>query len=328
MSASTAAPAPFAVGSVSFRLYPHNDRPAPDVVGELCAQGRLALRSGFAGVMTSEHHGGFPGYLPNPLQTAGFVLEEDSSGWAAPCPLLLTLRPPALVAEEVAWLAARHPGRVGLGVAAGALPADFEVMDLAPERAVPEFASRLPRVVALLRGEELGPLAGDPALTACADHPVPVLSAAVSPAAARRVAACGAGILLEGMSPVDRLARIVAAFREAGGTGAVVLIRRVWLGEPPREHIERQRAVYEGFAPVATRMGDDRTVVATDAAGVVEELAAVAASCGAESLNLRVHLPGIAPGAVREQVERLGAEVVDPLARRLRDATAGGSRSR
>ena len=100
------------------RLYPHNDLAAPEVVAELCAQARLAMDSGFAGGMTSEHHGGFPGYLPNPLQMVGFILDECPSGWAAACPLLLPLRPTAMVAEEVAWLAARHPGRVGLGAAA------------------------------------------------------------------------------------------------------------------------------------------------------------------------------------------------------------------
>ncbi len=63
--------------------------------------------------MTSEHHGGFAGYLPNPLQMTSFILEAHPTGWAAACPLLLPLRPIAQLAEEVAWLAARHPGRVG-----------------------------------------------------------------------------------------------------------------------------------------------------------------------------------------------------------------------
>ena len=95
----------------------------------MCAQAALAGAHGFDGVMTSEHHGGFAGYLPNPLQAAGWCLDAMGEGWAAACPLLLPLRPVALVAEEVAWLAARFPGRVGVGVAAGALPADFEIMD-------------------------------------------------------------------------------------------------------------------------------------------------------------------------------------------------------
>ena len=121
--------APFAPGSVSFRSYPHNDLDAPAIIAELRAQAALAIAHGFDGVMTSEHHGGFAGYLPNPLQLAGFLLDAMPEGWAAPCPLLLPLRPAALVAEETAWLDARFPGRVGIGVAAGALPVDFEIMD-------------------------------------------------------------------------------------------------------------------------------------------------------------------------------------------------------
>ena len=83
------------------------------IVSELCAQAGLALDSGFDGVMTSEHHGGFAGYMAQPLQMASFILDEHATGWAAAAPLLLPLRSTALVAEEVAWLQARHRGRVG-----------------------------------------------------------------------------------------------------------------------------------------------------------------------------------------------------------------------
>src|ERR1700753_1679306 len=121
------ATAPFAAGSVSLRLYPHNELPAHAIVRELCDQAALALGLGFDGVMTSEHHGGFAGYMAQPLQMASFVLDSSTSGWAAAAPLLLPPRPTALGAGEVAWPRARHPGRVGLGVAAGALPLDFEV---------------------------------------------------------------------------------------------------------------------------------------------------------------------------------------------------------
>ena len=93
-----------------------------------------------------------------------------------------------MVAEEVAWLAARHPGRVGLGVAAGALPLDFEAMDLSVGSAVDIFRRELPRLVDMVHGRDLRQLEGDPALRACIGSPVPVLSAAVSPAAARRAA--------------------------------------------------------------------------------------------------------------------------------------------
>jgi len=106
----SSSPAPFAARSVSFRSYPHDELDAAARVEELRVQAALAVEHGFDGVMTSEHHAGFAGYMPNPLQVAGFLLEAMQRGWAAPCPLLLTLRPPALVAEEIAWLAARFPG--------------------------------------------------------------------------------------------------------------------------------------------------------------------------------------------------------------------------
>ncbi|MGA2520589.1 MAG: LLM class flavin-dependent oxidoreductase [Acidimicrobiales bacterium] len=280
---------------------------------ELCTQAGMALRAGFDGVMTSEHHGGFAGYMAQPLQMASFVLDEHPRGWAAACPLLLPLRPTALVAEEMAWLAARHRGRVGVGVAAGALPLDFETAGLDPAEAVARFKTELPRLVAMLRGEELGPLEGDPALRACLSDPVPVLSAAVSLAAARRAARCGAGILMEGMSAPDRVARLTEAYDAAGGTGPKILIRRVWLGALRSDLVQRQRAVYDGYSPTAASFGDDQTVAADDPAEIAGRLRAIVAETGVDGLDLRVHLPGMTPGEVRAQIEALGASVVMPL---------------
>jgi alkanesulfonate monooxygenase SsuD/methylene tetrahydromethanopterin reductase-like flavin-dependent oxidoreductase (luciferase family) len=297
------------------RLYPHNDLAASEVVAELCAQARLATDSGFAGVMTSEHHGGFPGYLPNPLQITAFILDECPSGWAAACPLLLPLRPTAMVAEEVAWLAARHPGRVGLGVAAGALPLDFEAMDVPPGSAIDVFRHELPRLVDMLQGIDLRQLNGDPALRACAESPVPVLSAAVSPAAARRAARCGAGILMEGMSAPNRLARLTAEYDAAGGTGPKVLIRRVWLGDVRTDLVDAQRRVYDSYSGASGRaFGGEQTVASNDPADLAERLDQVMRESGADALNLRIHLPGMPPREVRPQIARLGAEVA-PLLR-------------
>jgi alkanesulfonate monooxygenase SsuD/methylene tetrahydromethanopterin reductase-like flavin-dependent oxidoreductase (luciferase family) len=304
---------PFAAGSVSLRLYPHNDLPASAVIDELCAQASLGLSHGFDGIMTSEHHGGFPGYLPNPLQMATFVLEENARGWAAACPLLLPLRPVAQVAEEVAWLAARHPGRVGVGVAAGALPLDFEAMGVPIGSAVARFKAELPRLVEMLRGHDLKELGGDPALARCADHPVPVLSAAASTTAAARAASCGAGILMEGMSSVDRLARICGAYDEGGGPRSKMLIRRVWLGDPQRDLVDRQREVYDSYAGGSGAFGDDQTVSGHDPAEVAARLHAIVRAVGADALNVRIHLPGMPPELVREQIVRLGDDVVPTL---------------
>ena len=295
------------------RLYPHNELPAVEVVAELCAQAVLALGAGFDGVMTSEHHGGFPGYLPNPQQVSSFILDDHPTGWAAASPLLLPIRPTALVAEETAWLAARHPGRVGLGVAAGALALDYDVMASDRSSAPVRFAEELPRLVAMLQGRGLGRLAGDPALARCAEHPVPVLSAAVSPTAARRAAAAGAGILMEGMSTPERLARVTAAYDDAGGVGSKVLIRRVWLGDVPTELVDRQRRVYDGVTGDPAAFGADQTVGADDAGALAERLAEVVRATGASSIDLRVHLPGIPPESVRGQIAELGRAVVPRL---------------
>lgn len=299
--------APFAAGSVSLRLYPHNELPAPAVVDELRHQARLGEASGFAGVMVSEHHGGFAGYLPNPLQTAGLLLAVTERVWVAPCPLLLPLRPTALVAEEIAWLAAAYPGRVGLGVAAGALPLDFAVVGQDVADAPTRFKAELPRVVAMLRGEALGDLAGDPALDRCAAHPVPVLSAAVSTTAARRAASLGAGLLLDSMGTLDHQRRLTDAYRAAGGTGVCVAIRRVWSGEPPREALAAQRALYESYASAAAQQhwAPTNTIVDTDSAALAERVAASVRAAGADAVNVRVHMDGLSAAAVRDQIGAL-----------------------
>lgn len=309
--------APFASRSISLRLYPHNELPASEVVRELCDQAALGLRGGFDGIMVSEHHGGFPGYLPNPLQMTTFILEENAAGWAAPCPLLLPLRPTAMVAEEIAWLDARHPGRVGLGVGSGALKLDFDAMGVPLEEASARFKAELPRIVDMLRGKDLRGLDLDRAFVRCAEHPIPVLSAAVSPAASRRAARVGAGILLEGMSTTERLTELCQAFDDAGGTMPKVLIRRVWLGQPDNALIERQRAVYAsmGGATATTRtMADDQTVATDDPREMADRLQALLQATGADALNIRVHLPQYPREAIREQIGLLTEQVL-PLLR-------------
>jgi alkanesulfonate monooxygenase SsuD/methylene tetrahydromethanopterin reductase-like flavin-dependent oxidoreductase (luciferase family) len=305
--------APFAAGSVSLRLYPHNELDAAGIVRELCDQAALGLSGGFDGIMTSEHHGGFRGYLPNPLQMSSFVLEENPAGWAAPCPLLLPLRPVAQVAEEIAWLAARHPGRVGLGVAAGALPLDFEAMAVPFEDAVSRFKTRLPQIVDMLRGRNLGVLEGDKALQRCAASPVPVLSAAASTAAARRAAQCGAGILTEGMSSAERLRSFGDAYDAEGGTGPKVIIRRVWIGEPRAELVARQRAVYQSYAKRSRAFGQDETIATTDPGEMAERIFASCTEAGADAINLRVHLPGISAADARQQIAKLAESVLPGL---------------
>lgn len=303
--------AALAPGSVSLRLYPHGDLPAAEIVAELRAQAALAAEHGFDGVMTSEHHGGFAGYLPNPLQAAGWCLEAMADGWAAPCPLLLLLRPPALVAEEVAWLAARFPGRVGVGVAAGALPADFEIMGTTMDDLGARFTAALEALVGVLAGRAPGALADDPAVKACGAQPVPVVSAAMGVTAVRRAARLGIGILFDSLSTPERCRELSDAYRGAGGTGPCILIRRAWVGDPPGERLARQVDVYRSYAAPGAQAHweGEQLVTAPDAAAVSDGLADVARRAGADALNVRVHVPGVSPSEAREQITRLGAIV-------------------
>ena len=317
--------APLATGSVSLRLYPHDDLPANEIVTELRVQATLAVEHGFDGVMTSEHHGGFAGYLPNPLQVAGWCLDAMPAGWAAPCPLLLPLRPPALVAEEIAWLAARFPDRVGVGVAAGALPADFEIMGLTMVDLAGRFTRGLEQLVGFLHGGEPGVLANDPAVAACAEAPVPIISAAMGFTAARRAARLGVGLLFDSLSTPPRCRELIDAYRDGGGTGPCILIRRAWLGDAPRGAVEQQVDRYRSYTPrgAQAHWGDDELVGSADASTVAGQLADSVHATGADALNLRVHVPGVPRDAARAQIAGLGDEVV-PIVRTALSGTRPG----
>jgi alkanesulfonate monooxygenase SsuD/methylene tetrahydromethanopterin reductase-like flavin-dependent oxidoreductase (luciferase family) len=308
--------------SISLRLYPHTGLDADVVVDELRTQAALAVAAGFDGIMTSEHHGGFAGYMPNPLQAAGWLLDAMSAGWAAPCPLLLPLRPPALVAEEVAWLAARHPGRVGLGMAAGSLVDDFEIMGLTKENLTERFADGLALVAGALGGRHPGRLAADPAVARCRTFPVPMVSAAMSPAAVRRAAGLAVGIIFDSLSTTERVRLLVDAYRAAGGNRACILIRRVWVGPPPTGEIARQVNVYRSYAAAGAQSHwtADELIAAEEPGVVADTLFDVMSRSGSDACNLRLHAPGIAPAQIREQIEALA-----DVATRLRSLMAAGS---
>jgi alkanesulfonate monooxygenase SsuD/methylene tetrahydromethanopterin reductase-like flavin-dependent oxidoreductase (luciferase family) len=309
---------------VSLRLYPHEGLTASSTVDELVTQAALGAEHGFDGVMTSEHHNGFAGYLPIPLQAAGWCLDAMDRGWAAPCPLLLPLRPTALVAEEVAWLAQRFPGRVGLGVAAGALPSDFEVVGLTMDGLTEKFTAALEALVGMLSGTDAGLLADDPAIAACAERPVPLLSAAMGFTAVRRAARLHVGLLFDSLSTPERCRELTDAYRSAGGTGPCVAVRRAWIGEPPKGRIDAQLDVYRTYSSRAAQAtwGRDELVGGSDGATVAQGLADVAARAGLDALNLRLHVPGVEPATVREQIERLGTETVPRLRQALDQRTA------
>jgi alkanesulfonate monooxygenase SsuD/methylene tetrahydromethanopterin reductase-like flavin-dependent oxidoreductase (luciferase family) len=251
------------------------------------------------------------------VQAAGWLLDAMPVGWAAPCPLLLPLRAPALVIEEIAWLAARFPGRVGLGVAAGSLDQDFTIMGLDKSDLTQRFADGLATVSAALSGRDAGALAGDPAVRRCIEHPVTVLSAAMSGVACRRAAALGAGLLIDSLAPVTRCRELSDAYRAAGGRAPVSLVRRVSIGTGAQDRHEAQVDVYRTYAAGAAQAHWQQSqLISGEPDAVAAELTAVRTAAGADSLNLRVHVPGISPGEVAEQIDGLTAVVAELRAAR------------
>ncbi|MEO8693587.1 MAG: LLM class flavin-dependent oxidoreductase [Acidimicrobiales bacterium] len=310
------ATAPFAPGSVSIRLYGHR-LPVSEMLEALGTQAAAASDAGFDGVTISEHHGSFDGYFPNPLQLSAWLLSRTPLLWVAPFPLLLPLRPAGLVAEEIAWLDALYPGRVGVGVAAGSLAQDFEIAGLTLGADLGHrFSDGLALLAAALRGEATGPLAGDPALQRCAHSRIPLLSAAMSPTAARRAAANGVGVLTDSVSSVRRLREVTEIYLAAGGTGPRVTTRWVWVGTPPEGVVARQMDVYRSYSKQSHQADfadDDAAAIYGSAPAVADRICQLIIDTAATGLNLRVHVGGISREAAVEQITAL-ADVL-PLVR-------------
>ena len=102
-------------------------------------------------------------------------------------------------------------------------------------------------------------------------------------------------------------------------TGTCVLIRRAWLGEPPRAEVDRQVDVYRGYASTSAtaHWGADEMALGASADEVAKRLVDACESAGADALNLRVHVPGVTVDAARDQIMVLGDQVV-PLVKAMR----------
>jgi alkanesulfonate monooxygenase SsuD/methylene tetrahydromethanopterin reductase-like flavin-dependent oxidoreductase (luciferase family) len=309
---------PFADGSISFRLYPHALGPI-EALDEMKEQASLAVEAGFDGVMVSERHGGTTGNVPNPLQVTGWLASGMARGWVAPCPVLALFRAPALIVEEVAWLAVNFPDRVGVGLGTGGNALDFELFKTEKADLGRRFEPVLKFVTAHLSGTADDDLCRDPAVARCVEHPIPVLSAAMSPGAARRAARCQAGIIGSSLISLQTERDLSEAYRSAGGTGPEVLIRFVWLGELPTDAVNSKFGEYQNTSRIrgASISGAAEIIASKDPALIAERLIEAMDLTGREALHLRVHVPGIPPERIREQIQAVGESVL-PLIRQER----------
>jgi alkanesulfonate monooxygenase SsuD/methylene tetrahydromethanopterin reductase-like flavin-dependent oxidoreductase (luciferase family) len=311
--------APLARGSVSLRVYPLDLDPA-GVVINLQEQALLAEEAGFDGCMTSEHHGGFPNYLPNPVLAALWLLEPTARIWAAPCPLVLPLRPTSQVAEDLAWIHHRFPGRVGAGVCRGALPVDFELAGVPFDEMFSRYRAALPELAAALRGEAKGALGREPAVATLRPGDIPLVVAAQAVRSVQRAARLGLGVLFDSLQSIERTRVLTRAYHDAGGEGPCILIRRVWIGPPPAENMATQMDRFRGIATtgaMATWSADDGLLAGDTGAEVAERVHEAMAVAGCDTVNLRVFLAGMTAPLVADQIVRHGAETLPRLIRLL-----------
>lgn len=303
-------------------LYLENLEPTA-AVDELLGQAEIAEQAGFDGVTVSEHHGAFEGYLPTPILGTSWILDHIETVWAAPCPLILPLRPVNLVLEEIAWLASRHPGRVGVGLAPGFAADDFTLAnaDLASRRT--DFYRDLGPAVRALRGHAGGPLGDDPAIRQCASNPVPVVGAVAGPVAATRVARAGAGMLIATFKSPEQTRELTRIYRAHNGTGPRVLVRRCWLGERPSRDPRAATRTAKRSAPRAWENGDRTDMVKADGPDeLAQQLYDRLLESDATALNIRLQLPGSTPEKTREQITGFGSEVIPRLRRLIADHAA------
>ncbi len=254
-------------GSVSLGLHTGPAASASEVVTNLEQDAQAAERSGFDGVTISEHHAGFPGYMPQPMLAANWVLGQTARVWAGPMPWLLGLRNPALVAEELAWTAARFPNRLVAAFAPGYADSDHVAVGVGfQDRAARNDAS-LRSLVDHVTGT--GPLADDPAIIDLATDPgtVPLLVAANSAIGVARAAELNLGVLFPGREEPLRLARLAARYRELGGVGPLVAISGVWCSDGSRSSNSQDRIVGPSHE-VAERLADFCRTATVDAVNV------------------------------------------------------------
>jgi alkanesulfonate monooxygenase SsuD/methylene tetrahydromethanopterin reductase-like flavin-dependent oxidoreductase (luciferase family) len=307
---------PLQHGSIFTVFNLHQGLDPEAAIEELRAQARQAIKVGFDGVGLSEHHAGFPGYLPNPLQFAGLLLAELPRGFAAALPVIAPLRSIAGLVEEAAWLDARFPGRVVIGLAAGYQEEDFKAFGVAFDERFPLFRDFFKQFGEALSGRShIESLRRDPALAASVGR----IGLAMNTRGLRNVrlaARFNASVSPTQLS-VEDYQELFREYKAAGGTGARAVQRWVFLGDPPQDAIETLNRRYADAPGDHTWSNTASLIVPLadhDPKRMASRLLEWLKASDGSALAVRFHLGPMGAEIVREQIARFGAEVV-PLLR-------------
>jgi alkanesulfonate monooxygenase SsuD/methylene tetrahydromethanopterin reductase-like flavin-dependent oxidoreductase (luciferase family) len=310
----TAAP-PFGNGSISFGLSAV-DGTASDIVAALRQEATAAANAGFDGVTISEHHGGFAGYVPTPILLSAVLLAALDGSWACAGPSVLPLRSTATVVEDLAWLEAAYPGRVGAGFVAGYQKRDFELVGADFDRRSATFWAQLRELTDELSQTGAAQLGLDPAVAALT-HGLPIICGVGGPLGARRAAEAGAGLLLMSLAAPAKSAELIRAYRAAGGSGPCVLIRRVQFGSstgPVAASLARWRSA--GNEADWLRVDADALALGT-VAEIAAQLVHDVSASEATALNIRIDCDSSDLVQRTARIHRFGKEVLPAVREQL-----------
>jgi coenzyme F420-dependent glucose-6-phosphate dehydrogenase len=255
--------------AVGFHASHEQFRPA-----ELLELVGAAERTGFEAAMSSDHLAPWSeqqGESGNAWPWLGAAMQRTSLPFGVVC-APGPRNHPLILAQTIATLLDLGPGRLWVAVGSGIASNEYMVGEPWPPKA--ERMARLEESIEILRalwaGEEVAEAEHftlrEARLWTPPPEPPPLIAAALTEETARWAAAWADGLITVGF-PAEQLEGILAAYRDAGGTGKAYLQSQIsWA---PDEAAAREGAHHQWrnniLAPA--QLEDTPTVAALDAAG-------------------------------------------------------------
>ncbi len=289
---------------------------------------RVAEDIGFHAVWVGEHRLWYDGWCPAPWHALAFVAGRTERIRLGTAMYLVPQHDPHAAAATIAALDELSGGRVEVGAGLGYRDPEFDVFGLRRDRRGRLMDGNLDTIEAIWRGEH------DDIAPVRRTAPPIWMGGFAGPAIAR-AARRGYNLLLPQTLKPHEVARTVAEFRELGGTGAIGMLRELWVGddaEAGERHRTRVRLHFSeeigSWFPLRDRFGfEDRELVDKQAARGASQVAVGSATrsprssrrsidAGVEYLGLRPVFEFVEPDELHEQLRRIAGEVA-PLLRGL-----------
>ena len=321
------------------------DEPQPARFREHLEQVRLARAAGFASVWASQHYLSDPFTYFQPIPTLARVAAEAEGMTLGTGVLLLPLRHPVEVAEELATLDVIADGRLVFGVGLGYRDVENRAMGQDPKTRVGRLVEGLEVIERLWTGEPVTyagrhfTLADVRISTRPVQRPrPPIWLAANSDGGVRRAARLADAWLMNPHTTLATLERQQALFhatrRELGRPPAaeVPLVKECYVAPETATafaeaaaFLEAKYRAYRGWeqdralpagerwSPSFEELARDRFVLG-DPVKVAEEIARYRERLGVTTLIVRLQWPGMEQAAVLRSIRLLGEKVLPRFA--------------